>query len=90
MVTHGQAEIALIFDYDADIGWDIQPHGSNLTYFNLIFEIYVAFRKLGQTIDILSPFTEDFSNYKIVFVPGLLYMSETLKQTLSNFNGLKS
>ena len=32
-----QARVALIFDYDADAAWRIQPHGEGLSYFNLFF-----------------------------------------------------
>ena len=81
------SQIALIFDYDADAAWEIQPHGSHLKYFVLLFETYKALRKLGQSIDILSSSHVDFSNYKIIFVPGLIYMNDKLKQVLANFNG---
>ncbi len=87
LVKSNSSEIALIFDYDADAAWEIQPHGRNLTYFRLVFETYKAIRKLGQSIDILSSSHEDFSNYKIIFVPGLIYMNDKLKKSLSNFNG---
>ena len=87
LVKSRPSQIALIFDYDADAAWEIQPHGRNLNYFMLVFEIYRALRKLGQSIDILSSSHEEFSDYKIIFVPGLVYMNDQLKQSLSNFNG---
>ena len=81
------SKVAIIFDYDAVSAWEIQPHGENLNYFNLVFDVYRTFRKLGQAIDILPAFHRNFSDYKIVFVPGLIYMSEDLKRILSEFNG---
>jgi beta-galactosidase len=81
------SRIAIIFDYDADAAWGIQPHGKKLNYFNLIFEIYKMLRKLGQSIDILSSDHEDFSNYKIVFVPRLINLNEKLKTALSGIRG---
>ncbi|MDG2474137.1 MAG: beta-galactosidase [Paracoccaceae bacterium] len=81
------SKVAIIFDYDADAAWDIQPHGNNLSYFTLIFETYKALRKLGQSIDIVSSCHNNFSTYKIVFVPGLMYMDEKLKTVLSKFSG---
>ncbi len=87
LVQSNSSQIALIFDYDADAAWKIQPHGRNLNYFTLVFETYRAIRKLGQSIDILPSSQEDFCNYKIIFAPGLIYMNEKLKQALSNFKG---
>ena len=34
-VDSGNSKIAIIFDYDADAAWNIQPHGLNLNYFKL-------------------------------------------------------
>ena len=82
------SKIAIIFDYNADTAWYIQPHGENLSYFNLIFEVYKALRKLGQSIDILSVDNKDLSQYQIIIAPGLIHMKEGLKKRLSNFKGL--
>ncbi len=87
LVNSYASEVAIIFDYDADAAWSIEPHGRNLNYFALIFETYRALRELGQSIDILPSYTEDFSAYKIVFVPGLIFMNNKLKKVLSDFKG---
>ena len=42
-------------------------------------------RELGQSIDILFSTHQDFSNYKIIFAPRLIYMNENLKKVLSDF-----
>ena len=76
------APVAMIFDYDADWAWTVQPHGQGLSYFGLIFDWYRALRSLGQSIDILPPSTRDFSAYKLVCVPGQMHMPEDLKQAL--------
>ena len=81
-VSAPQAPVALIFDYDADFAWKVQPHGTGLSYFQLAFDHYKAFRRLGQSVDILRPETRDFSGYKIVAAPGLMHMPEDLKQAL--------
>ena len=87
IVKTAPSQIALIFDYDADAAWQIQPHGRNLNYFRLVFETYRSIRRLGQSIDIVSSLHQDFSNYKIIFVPGLIFMNDQLKRLLSNFRG---
>lgn len=82
-VSVRQAPVALIFDYDADFAWATQPHGQGLSYFQLVFETYKALRKLGLSVDILRPDTRDFSGYRIVAAPGMIYMPQDLKKALS-------
>lgn len=82
-VQPAQARVGLIFDYDADAAWAVQPHGAGLSYFGLVFDAYKALRKLGHSIDILRPETRDFKGYDLILAPGLMHMPETLKQALS-------
>lgn len=81
-----QAPVALLFDYDADFAWATQPHGAGLSYFQAVFDTYKALRKLGLSIDILRSETRDFSGYKVVAAPGLIYMSQDLKAALAETN----
>lgn len=83
VVPPAQARVGLIFDYDADAAWAVQPHGAGLSYFGLVFDAYKALRKLGLSIDILRPETRDFTGYDLILAPGLMHMPETLKQALS-------
>ena len=62
------------------------PQGKDLQYFNLIYDNYRALRRLGLSIDILSP-SEDLSKYKLVVAPGMLHMSDGLKRQLSERDG---
>ncbi|MFY0595013.1 MAG: beta-galactosidase [Cognatishimia sp.] len=78
-----QAPVAMIFDYDAEYAWAVQPHGAGLSYFSLFFDTYKALRKMGLSIDILRPETRDFAGYKIVLAPGMMHMDEGLKQALT-------
>ena len=82
-VALSSATVALIFDYDADFAWTVQPHGADLSYFRLVFEAYRALRSLGLSIDFLSASTQDFSDCKLLLVPGLMHMPEGLKDALS-------
>ena len=81
-VSAPQAPVALVFDYDSDFAWTTQPHGKGLAYFQLVFDTYKALRKLGLSIDIVRGETRDFSGYRIVAVPGLIYMPQDLKKAL--------
>lgn len=78
-----QAPVAMIFDYDAEFAWNVQPHGHGLSYFGLFFDTYKTLRKMGLSIDILRPETRDFSGYKAVLAPGMMHMDEALKQALT-------
>ncbi|MEM8578291.1 MAG: beta-galactosidase [Pseudomonadota bacterium] len=77
-----QAPVALIFDYDADAGWQVQPHGAGLSYFGLVFEVYCALRRAGLSVDVLPP-GGPFVGYQAIFAPGLLHMPHALKEALA-------
>ena len=82
-VPLGQSDVGLMFDYDADAMWHIQPHGAGISYFDLVFEVYKALRVLGLSIDILPPTIRNFDGYKVVLVPGIMHMLTDLKDALS-------
>ena len=82
-VTQACAPVALIFDYNADFAWATQPHGEGLSYLGLVFDTYRALRGLGLSVDILSASTRDFSDYRLILAPGLMYMADELKAALS-------
>ena len=82
-VQPAQAPVALIFDYDSDWAWTVQPHGAGLSYFGLVFEHYRALRRAGLSVDILPPDTRDFAGYDAVFAPGLMHMPDDLKSALN-------
>lgn len=83
-VAVSNAQVGLLFDYDAAYGWDIQPHGRGLSYFNLVFAYYRAMRALGLSVDILPPATRDFSAYRLIAAPGLLHLPEGLGKALAD------
>ena len=83
-----RSPVALVFDYDAAQGWDIQPHGRHLDYFSLVFGAYKAMRALGLSVDILPASTGNFAGYRLILVPGLLHMPDDLKSALSDCEGL--
>ncbi len=70
--SHKQAEVALVFDYAAEWGWAIQPHGAGNSYFGLVFDTYRALRRLGLSIDVIPPRADALPGYKLILVPGLL------------------
>ena len=81
------AQVAIVFDYESAWAWQTQPQGEGFSYFRLVFEQYRALRRLGLSIDICSADTADFSPYKLVLVPGLMYWKGELRQKLSEYRG---
>ncbi|WP_299611539.1 beta-galactosidase [uncultured Tateyamaria sp.] len=81
-VAPAQAPVAILFDYDADWAWSVQPHGAGLSYFGLVFDWYRACRKLGLSVDIVPPDTRDFAGYNLVLAPGMMHMPDDLKGAL--------
>ncbi|RME15413.1 MAG: beta-galactosidase [Alphaproteobacteria bacterium] len=87
-VSAGRAPVAIVFDYDADWAWSVQPHGRGLSYFGLVFGLYRALRGLGLSIDIVPASRRDFSGYGLIFAPGLMHMTPELKAALAAGPGL--
>lgn len=76
------AEVALLFDYDAEFAWNVQPHAAGSHYFQLVFETYKSLRKLGLSVDIVCPKSMQLEQYKLVLAPGLMTLSEEAKAQL--------
>ncbi len=78
-----KAEVALIFDYASDWAWSIQPHGRDLSYFQLVFETYRGLRRLGLSVDVIPPQPQVLEGYKLILAPGLMIADPALKKALA-------
>lgn len=87
-VANAPAPVAILFDYDADFAWKVQPHGEGLSYFGLILDLYRGLRSKGLSVDILPASAERFDCYKAVFAPGMMHMPNTLKDRLAASSSL--
>ena len=74
--------VAIVFDYASAWAWETQPQGQDFDYSRLVFEMYSALRKLGQSVDILPPDTADFGARKLVLIPGLFAWNENLRAAI--------
>lgn len=83
-VSIPKARAAIIYDYDADFAWKVQPHGRGLDYFKLVFATYRALRSMGLSIDILPASTRDFSDRSLVVLPGMMHIPDDLKSALAD------
>ena len=50
-----RSPIALIFDYESAWAWNIEPHGLDFSYFELVLAFYGGLRRLGLSVDIVPP-----------------------------------
>lgn len=78
-----RAEIALVFDYQSEWAWKIQPQGQDFSYAELIMRFYRAFRRAGVSLDIGPPTAETVADRKLVLLPGLFNADEAFVQALS-------
>ena len=86
-VGTAKAEVALVFDYPSSWAWEALPQGADFTYFGLVFDTYRALRRAGLSVDIVPSDVPSLDGYKLVFVPGLLALSEPLNAALASFEG---
>ena len=70
-----QAEVALVFDYEAAWMLRIQPQGADFNYVELCLRWYEAARRLGQDIDIVPP-GHSLDGYRAVLVPSLPHITK--------------
>jgi len=87
-VETGPAPVGLVFDYESAWAWDAQPQGRELDNMALVLDTYRALRRLGLSIDILPPDTEDLRAYALVAIPGLMYWHPQLAAALSRHDGI--
>ena len=72
------ADVAILFDYESAWAWQTQPQGESFDYFRLVFEQYRALRRLGVNVDIISKQGISQQRYKLLCVPGLMSVDQTL------------
>ena len=83
----GKARVAIVYDYESEWAWQIQPQARGFSHHAHVRAVYVPLRKRGVDVDILSPQTEDFSGYDIVVIPALFAWSEKLRSAIAGFEG---
>ena len=83
----GKARVAIVYDYESEWAWQIQPQAKGFSHHALVRAVYVPLRKRGVDVDILSPQTEDFSGYDIVVIPALFAWNEKLRGAVAGFEG---
>jgi beta-galactosidase len=85
--TATKARVGIVYDYQSEWAWDIQPQAKGFSHYVHVRGLYASFRKRGIDVDILSPHTSDFSGYDIVAIPALFAWNEALRTAIANFDG---
>jgi len=79
--------IALVFDYKSAWAWETQPQGQDFDYFRLVYDVYRGLRRLGLSVDIVSPDTNNFGHSKLICIPGLFAWTPKLVAAIQNSSG---
>jgi beta-galactosidase len=79
--SRSSAPVALIFDYSAEWITATQPQGEGFSALRATFEWYVALRRLGLDVDIVSSAT-GLDDYALVVVPCLPVVSTSFVNSL--------
>ena len=82
-----KADVALVFDYEAQWVFDIQPQGKDFRYLELCFSFYETLRRLGLDIDIVRP-GASLKGYKLIVAPSLPIISEATENSFADADGL--
>ncbi|KAL5326296.1 hypothetical protein ACEPPN_007434 [Leptodophora sp. 'Broadleaf-Isolate-01'] len=90
----GQGDVALVFDYISNWMWDLVPYSGGSSpntqhacqYFDVVYRFYSALRRLGLSIDVISP-EQALDNYKMVVVPSMPFIHEAFNTALASYSG---
>ncbi|HWU17897.1 MAG TPA: beta-galactosidase [Devosia sp.] len=85
--TAAKGRVAIVFDYQSEWAWQIQPQAKGFTHGAHVRAVYAAFRKHGVDIDILPPSTRSFAGYDIVAIPALFAWNDALREAIADFEG---
>lgn len=82
----GQADVALIYDYESAWAWKIQPQSAGFIYHDLVMDFYRAVRTLGLSVDILPPRASALGAHRLILVPGMMALNTDLVDALAATN----
>lgn len=82
-----KGRVAIVFDYQSEWAWEIQPQAKGFSHGAHVRALYAAFRKHGVDIDVLPPSTKSFAGYDIVAIPALFAWNDALRSAITEFEG---
>ena len=78
------AEVAVLYDYDNIQSWAIQQQSASFDFTSEFMRLYTPFHTRNIMTDVLSVH-KDFSKYKVVVLPAMQIMDESLAARLTDF-----
>lgn len=88
VITPSKSQIALVFDYESAWAWNIQPHGSDFSYSQLVQTFYSALRRLGLSIDIVPADQNMLLERDLIIIPGLFSLKADFIRFLEKTNSI--
>jgi beta-galactosidase len=85
--ANGQAQVAIVYDYEAHWITAIQPQGADFRYPELVFRWYEAIRHLGLDVDFAQPGAR-LDKYRLVLAPSLPVVSEAAERAFVAATGI--
>jgi beta-galactosidase len=85
--TAAKGRVAIVYDYQSEWAWDIQPQAKGFTHGAHVRALYAAFRKHGVDVDLISPHTTSFAGYDVVAIPALFSWNDTIRTAMEEFEG---
>ena len=82
-----KGSVALVFDYQSEWAWEVQPQAQGFSHAAHVRALYAAFRRHGLEVDILPPGTTSFAGYAIVAIPALFAWNDALRSAIAEFDG---
>ena len=82
-----KAAVALVFDYEAQWVFEIQPQGKDFRYIELCFRWYEAVRRLGLDVDVVRP-GDVLKGYALVLVPSLPIITDAAERAFAAADGV--
>jgi beta-galactosidase len=90
--TQGQGagaggQVAIAFEFEAFWAFTIEPQGAAWSYAKVVYEFYSALRARGLDVAFVALGTDDLSQYPLLVVPALPFLSSAAVTAITTFNG---
>lgn len=78
------SDIAVLYDYDNIWSWRFQVQSEGFDFTNELLRLYTPFYKWNAKMDVI-PVDRDFNRYKVLIIPVLQIIDESLSERLRAF-----
>lgn len=83
--TKVRAEVAILQNYSDIWAHEAKKQYTNIDHEKVTMEYYRELLRLGVTADLVQPNEKDLTQYKVVFAPNLMLVSESDAENLKNY-----